>query len=123
MTLIALTDCCRRLSIDPKTFRRWLQAAQLELEPHPTDGRSTGLPPAQLSKLALAHRRTLLPLWAQPQAAPPSSKPEQANDLPESELLSGLLAQLSRLQEQLERLSHQLELLSQCQPAGLGTPC
>ena len=122
MTLIALTDCCRRLSIDPKTFRRWLQAAQLELEPHPTDGRSKGLPPEQLSELALAHRRTLLPLSAQPQAAPPSSKPEQANDLPESEMLSGLLAQLATVQEQLARLSHQLEPRLSPESAGLAHP-
>ena len=113
MTLIALTDCCRRLSIDAKTFRRWLQAAQLELSPHPTDGRSKGLPPEQLEQLATAHRRTLVPWQAQPQASPPASKPESARAstappepaLPESELLCVLLAHLSRVQEQLERLS------------------
>jgi hypothetical protein len=110
MTFMTLTDCCRLLAIDPKTFRRWLAAAQLEVRPHPTDGRSKGLPLEQLEHLASAHRRTLIPLSAQPHTCPPTSKPEQASALPESELLSGLLAQLSTLQEQVARLSHQLEL-------------
>jgi len=109
MTFLSVAACCRQLAIDPKTFRRWLAAAQLSLVPHPTDGRSKGLPAEQLAELALAHRRTLVSLWAQPQAGPPTSQPEQASALPESELLCRLLAQLSTLQEQLARLSHQLE--------------
>jgi len=112
MPLIALTDCCRLLVIDPKTFRRWLATAQLSLEPHPTDGRSKGLPSEQLSQLATAHRRTLAPGQTQPPPHPPSSRPEQACAAPaapcQSELLCQLLAQLATVQEQLGRLSHQL---------------
>jgi hypothetical protein len=116
MTLITLTDCCRLLAIDPKTFHRWLAAAQLSLQPHPTDGRSKGLPTEQLEQLATAHRRTLVGLWAQPQASPAHSRSEPA--LPESKLLCTLLAQLSRVQEHLERLSHQLVQFVQPQSAG-----
>jgi transposase-like protein len=115
MTLIALTDCCRKLSIDPKTFRRWVKQAQLSLQPHPTDGRSKGLCPEQLEQVATAHRRTLVPCQTQPPPQPAKSRPDSARAsaaepaLPENELLSGLLAQLSTVQEQLSRLSQQLE--------------
>src|SRR5947209_9427263 len=122
MPLIALTDCCRLLAIDPKTVRRWLQAAQLSLWAHPCDGRSKGLPSEQLEQLALAHRRTLVGLWAQPHACPPTSKPELATTLPESELLSGLLAHLSTVQEQLSRLSYQLEQVLPPASAGPAHP-
>lgn len=119
MTLMSLADCCRRLSIDPKTFRRWLKAAQLSLQPHPTDGRSKGLCPEQLEQVAAAHRRTLVGLSAQPEASPTTNRSASARAsaapaepvLPESELLCTLLAQLSTVQEQLSRLSHQLEPL------------
>ncbi len=111
MTFLSVADCCRRLAIDPKTLRRWLAAAQLSLSPHPTDGRSKGLCPEQLQQLATAHRRTLLPLSAQPHACPPTSKEDAASALSSSEVLSGLLAQLSTVPEHLERLSSQLEQL------------
>jgi hypothetical protein len=123
MPLISLTDCCRLLVIDPKTFRRWLAAAQLALEPHPTDGRSKGLPSELLEHLATTHRRTLAPGQTQPPPHPPSSRPEQACAVPaessESELLCKLLAQLSTVQEQLGRLSHQL---SELQPPAKADP-
>ena len=117
MTLMSLADCCRRLSVDPKTFRRWLKQAQLELSPHPTDGRSKGLGPEQLEQVATAHRRTLVPDQTQPPAEPATSRPVSARAsaaelaLPSSDLLSVLVVQLLRMQEQLEQLSHQLEQL------------
>jgi transposase-like protein len=122
MTLMSLADCCRRLAIDPKTFRRWLKQAQLELSPHPTDGRSKVLSSQHLEQLADAHRRTLLGREAQP-SEPATSRPEatRANAaeavVPSSELLSTLLTQLTAVQEQLELLGHQLELLLQPQVA------
>jgi hypothetical protein len=119
MTLLSVADCCRRLCIDPKTFRHWLEAAHLSLSPHPTDGRSKGLPPKHLELLAAAHRRMLVPWPSQPEASPPTSREDAARasapapepTLPASELLSMLLAQLSLMHEQLARLSHQLEPL------------
>jgi hypothetical protein len=129
MTLMSLADCCRRLAIDPKTVRRWLKAAQLELVPHPTDGRSKGLSPEHLQQVASAQRRTLVPLWALPSSEPTPSRPEAARAsapaepvLPASERLCGLQAQLSTLQEQLDRLSHQLEPLLQPASAGPAHP-
>lgn len=118
MPLIALTDCCRKLSIDPKTFRRWVKQAQLSLQPHPSDGRSKGLSREQLEQVAMAHRRTLVPCQTQPPPEPAlgwldSARARAAEPgLPESELLSTLLAQLSTVQEQLWRLSQQLSLSS-----------
>lgn len=114
MTLLSVADCCRQLAIDPKTFRRWLKQAQLELSPHPTDGRSKGLCPQQLEQLAAAHRRTLLPSQTQPPPEPATSRQDAAGlsaaelALPESELLGRLLAQLSTVQELLVQLSQQL---------------
>jgi hypothetical protein len=108
MIFLSLADCCRRLAIDPKTFRRWLKAAQFELSPHPTDGRSKGLSPEQLEQLATAHRRTLAPC----QTPPPPVSPAPAEPAPpESQLLAALLVELLTVHEQLSRLSHQLERL------------
>jgi len=116
MSFLSVADCCRRLCIDPKTFRHWLEAAHLSLSPHPTDGRSKGLPPEHLERLAAAHRRMLVPWPSQPQASPSTSREDAARasapapqpTLPASELLSVLLAQLSLMHEHLARLSHQL---------------
>ena len=59
MTLISLTNCGRRLSIDAKTLRRWLAQAQLTPQPHPTDARLKGLTRDHLLLLARAHHRSL----------------------------------------------------------------
>ena len=48
MTLIALTDCCRRLAIDRKTLHRWLAQAELGVQAHPADARCKGLTREQL---------------------------------------------------------------------------
>jgi transposase-like protein len=113
MTFLSLTDCCRKLAIDPKTFRRWVKQAQLSLEPHPTDGRCKGLRPEQLQQLATAHRHTLAPCQTQPPPELPTSREDAAQaspapPAPSSELLCRLLAQLATVQEQLARLSQQL---------------
>ncbi len=124
MTLLSVADCCRRLAIDPKTYRRWLEAAHLSLSPHPTDGRSKGLCPEQLEQLAMAHRRTLVPCQTQPPPEPAASRHESAwasaaeLALPSSDLLSGLVVQLLTMQKQLELLSHQLEQLREPEVAG-----
>ena len=43
MTFVSLADACRRLGIDAKTLRRWLEDAQLPLQSHPRDGRKKGV--------------------------------------------------------------------------------
>jgi len=68
MTLISLSDCCRLLTIDPKTLRRWLDLAHVPLLPHPTDARSKGITASQVCQIATAHRRRLADF---PEAAPP----------------------------------------------------
>ena len=42
MTLMSLSDCCRLLTIDPKTLRRWLDLAHVPFLAHPTDARIKG---------------------------------------------------------------------------------
>jgi len=125
MTFLSLADCCRLLAIDPKTFRRWLAAAQLSLRPHPTDGRSKVLSWEHLEQLAHAHRRTLLGPSAQPEASPATSRPEAARAsaaeavVSSSALLSTLLTLLTALQEQLELLL-QPQVADPAHPPALG---
>lgn len=59
MTLLSLTDCCRRLSIDPKTLRRWLRLARLPLQLHPLDARLKCLTREQVQQVAATHHRAL----------------------------------------------------------------
>jgi transposase-like protein len=114
MTFLSLADCCRKLSIDPKTFRRWVKQAQLSLAPHPTDGRSKGLSLEYLQQLATAHRRTLALCQTPPPASPAPAEPA----VPQSQLLGALLVELVAVQERLSRLSHQLEQLLPPEVAG-----
>jgi hypothetical protein len=125
MTFLSLADCCRKLAIDPKTFRRWLKQAHLELAPHPTDGRCKGLSPEQLEQLARAHRRTLTPCQIQPPTEPATSRPEPptACSAPaEPTRPSTRLTQLAAVQEQLAHLSQQLSELLPPAVAGPGQP-
>ncbi len=114
MTLISVTDCCRMLSIDPKTLRRWRAQAQLPLQPHPGDARLKGLTAEGLRLLATAHHRRLpalledLPASAPIEAAPQSSPlPPELLDLLEQ--LRALPLQIAALQQQLAELTQRLE--------------
>lgn len=105
MTLISLTDCCRRLSIDAKTLRRWLDLAHVPLLPHPSDARIKGLSASQLCQLATAHRRILADF---PEAASP---PVQALLPQEPPPLSG---ELIDVLQTIAELSAQIVVLQQC---------
>jgi hypothetical protein len=101
MTLIALTECCRRLCIDGKTLRRWLAQAQLPVQAHPSDARCKGLTGDQLFLLASAHHRNLAALpqeWSAP-TAPAEMSPELFT------ALRALSAQIAALQQQLADLT------------------
>jgi hypothetical protein len=108
MTLIALTECCRRLGIDGKTLRRWLAQAQLPVEAHPSDARCKGLSADHLLVLASTHHRRLAGLpqeWPAP-AAPPPTSPELLPELLTAfQMLSTLPAQIAALQQQLADLT------------------
>ncbi len=108
MTLIALTECCRLLSIDGKTLRRWLAQAQLPVQAHPSDARCKGLSADHLLVLASAHHRRLAGLpqqWPAP-AAPPPTSPELLPELLTAfQMLSALPAQIAALQQQLADLT------------------
>jgi len=110
MTLISLTDCCRRLSLDPKTLRRWLDLAHVPLLPHPTDARIKGIKAWQLHQVATAHRRWLADF---PEAVPPPvplSLPQEPSPL-SGELIDvlqtipELSAQIVVLQQRLAELT------------------
>jgi len=117
MTLVSVSDCCRMLSIDAKTFHRWLAQAQVSLHAHPSDDRRKGVSSEQLRLLAIAHHRSLpalpgeLPALAPPQA--PSLPPELLALL---QLLGELPAQLSAVQQQLAELTRLLQPHA-CQPS------
>jgi len=115
MTIVSLADCCRHLSIDPKTLRRWLAQAPFTGQPHPHDARRHGLTQEQLRWLAAAHHRSL-PVLSQepPQPAPSAEPPALPDDLLEVFVaLRALPAQLAALQEHLADLTHQFSRLAE----------
>ncbi len=117
MTILSLADCCRHLSIDPKTLRRWLAQAPFTRQPHPQDARLKGLTQEQLRWLAQAHHRHLATLPQEPEGvAPPTpiASPTLPEDLRELlQALRALPAQLAALQEQVADLNHQFSHLAE----------
>jgi hypothetical protein len=120
MTLFPLTDCCERLSVDPKTLRQWVKQAGLPLHAHPTDARVKCLTLPQVQQLASSHGRTLQPhpvlslgsgaatsVCGEPQPLTPSACPSEA-DLQQQ--LASLQAQVVLLQQQLAHLTSVLFL-------------
>ena len=105
MTLIALTDCCLHLGIDPKTLRCWLKTARLAAVLHPYDARIKCLTDAQLADLARLHDRRLpdtadLALVAA--ASAPASSPSASAEV------AALRQQVVQLQSQILTLQTQL---------------
>jgi hypothetical protein len=114
MTLMSVTDCCRLLSIDGKTLRRWLAQAQLPLQPHPTDARLKGITGDQLRLLATAHHRRLPALPEELATPAPTGHPEVPPPLPREliellQTLGTLPAQIAALQQQLAGLTQRLD--------------
>ncbi len=111
MTLIALADCCRQLSIDAKTLRRWLAQAQFTPQPHPGDARSSGITADHLRLLARAHHRSLPALPEELPALAPTGPAPELFPLP-PELLA-LLQTLSAVPGQIAAVQQQLAALTQ----------
>src|SRR5438876_11368193 len=111
MTILSVTDCCRRLGIDAKTLHRWLAQAQLCLQAHPTDARLKGLSCEHLRLLATAHHRSLAALPEELPALAPPQLPQEPPPLPQD--LLALLATLSSLPAQIAALQQQLTALTQ----------
>ena len=120
--LFPLADCCQLLSIDLKTFHRWLRHAHLPLHAHPTDARLKCLTLVELQHLAAVHARPLslsaVPslrsarareaVWVGETKAVPSPHPLPAAGGPQTDLiaqLASLEAQIVVLQEQLAQLT------------------
>ncbi len=128
MSIVSLADCCRQLSIDPKTLRRWLATAPFTAQSQPQDARRTGLTEEQLRWLATAHHRSLPVLLKEPsQPAPSAEAPPLPADFPHDLLealevlvaLRALPSQLAALHEQLADLTHYLshQLTHRASPA------
>ena len=115
MTILSLADCCRHLSIDPKTLRRWLAQAPFTGQPHPQDARLKGLTEEQLRWLAQAHHRSLPVLPQEPPQPAPSAEPLALPDdlLEVFVALRALPAQLAALQEHLADLTQQFSHLAE----------
>lgn len=109
MTLFPLTDCCERLSVDPKTLRQWLKHAGLPLYAHPTDARVKCLTLPQVQQLASAHGRIL-----QPHPVPPLGSGASTSVCGESQpLTSPACPSEADLQQQLASLQAQVGLQQQ----------
>ena len=115
MTILSLADCCRHLSIDPKTLRRWLAQAPFTRQSHPQDARLKGLTEEQLRWLAQAHHRSLPALPQEPPQPAPSAEPLALPDdlLEVFVALRALPAQLAALQEHLADLTQQFSHLAE----------
>jgi hypothetical protein len=121
MTIMSLSQCCRLLALDPKTFRHWLALEALTLQPHPADARIKGLTHDQLLLVAAAHRRTLPELPAELPMPAPTSTPQVLPSLPHEAInllqaLSDLPAQISALHQQLALLTEQMHQYLQAPP-------
>jgi hypothetical protein len=125
MSLFPLTDCCERLSVDPKTLRQWVKHAGLPLHAHPTDARIKCLTLPQVQQLASAHGRTL-----QPHPVPPLGSDASTSVSGESQPLTSpacpseadLQRQLASLQAQVVLLQQQLAHLTSVLLLGPQTP-
>ncbi len=72
MSLIAQTECCTILGIDPKTLRTWLKHAHLQFTAHPLDARLRCLTDTQVQHLATLHDRPFSSLLT-PHSSPRSA--------------------------------------------------
>jgi hypothetical protein len=96
MTVLAQTECCRVLGIDPKTLRIWLKQAEMPFTAHPADARLKCLTEAQVQHLAILHHRPLA-----------SASSTLSSAVLEADLCQEVLrlqAQVASLQEQLAQL-------------------
>lgn len=115
MTLLPLTDCCERLSVDPKTLRQWVKHAAMPLHAHPTDARVKCLTLPQVQQLASSPVRTrqphpLLPLGSG--ASPSVCGEPQPLTSPASPAEADLHQKLASLEAQVALLHHQLAHLT-----------
>jgi hypothetical protein len=130
MILFPLMECCQLLTVDPKTLRRWLEQATMQLHVHPHDSRRKCLTHEQLQHLSLLHDRTLTAHPAFPLASlvttPLLSSPEEpSHPLTSTNVEQGkttmsaaleekhLRQKLSQLEAQVILQQHQLLLLTQ----------
>jgi uncharacterized coiled-coil protein SlyX len=145
MTLFPLTDCCKRLSVDPKTLRQWVKHAGLPLHAHPTDARVKCLTLPQVQQLASSHGRTLQPHPVLPLSSgastsacgepTPLTSPASASEGDLHQKLAALEAQVALLHHQLAHLTSVLlgqqtsvdhpraSLAALVLPTGLLRPC
>jgi hypothetical protein len=103
MTLIAQTECCTLLGIDPKTLRTWLKRTDISFTAHPTDVRLKCLTASQVQQLAASYHRPL------PPTPPASLSLTFEADLHQT--LLDLQVQVVGLHEQLAHLTQEVQAL------------
>ncbi len=110
MTVVSVAEASRRLGIDAKTLRRWLEEAHLPLQDHPCDGRKKGLSGEHLALLAHLHHRHLDALPQEPPLSVPAGQPSlPAELLALPEALGLLQAQITVLQASVATLTSLLQ--------------
>jgi hypothetical protein len=107
MTSLSLAECCRLLSIDPKTLRQWLAQAQMALHTDPTNAKIKCLQVEQVQTLARLHGRVLKP-EASASAGNPTPSEAQSQRLPTALADTDLRARLAQMEEQMATLQAQL---------------
>lgn len=114
MTSLSLAECCRLLTIDPKTLRQWLAQAQMVLHTDPANAKIKCLDVEQVETLARLHGRVLKPEASTSAVSPESSQAQSQmalSGLSDADLrarLAQMEAHIATLQTQLTDLTLQL---------------
>jgi hypothetical protein len=107
MTSLSLAECCRLLTIDPKTLRQWLAQAQMTLHTDPTNAKVKCLQVEQVQTLARLHGRVPKP-EASASAVSPMPSEAQSQGLPTVLPDTDLRARLAQMEKQMAILQAQL---------------
>jgi hypothetical protein len=107
MTSLSLAKCCRLLTIDYKTLRRWLAQAQIAWHTDPTNAKIKCLEVEQVETLARLHGRVLKP-EASASAVSPRPSGAQSQGLSTALPDTDLRARLAQMEEQMATLQAQL---------------
>ncbi len=107
MASLSLAECCRLLTIDPKTLRQWLAQTQMALHTDPTNAKIKCLEVEQVETLARLHGRMLqLPTAAS--AATTTTSEAQSQVFPPTVPGADLRARLAHMEAQIATLQAQL---------------
>jgi hypothetical protein len=107
MPSLSLAECCRLLTIDPKTLRQWLAQTHMALHTDPTNAKIKCLEVEQVETLARLHGR-MLQLPAAASATTTATSEAQSQLFPPSVPDADLRARLAHMEAQIATLQAQL---------------